>query len=311
LRHRDPTAAALAAAHAVAGAWSRPIPAAAMDALLALLGGRAGALGVPPIPLELSLKRSAGALLPRLRVVEYSPRSRPGLPAREDRAPLRRDRLIEIAEALGAAEARAWVAMLEAEQPPGMELSFGLDADLHTGRVLPQLYAHIEPRDHARILGALRGALAWSGAGDAAVPPLLALATDGGEAARSDVVLIALSPAAGAPRRTKAYFSRPLAAPHAPSGLLPARPGALGAFAPARGLAVLSCEPGALRWEKWDFPCSAHYQRAEGLAAAFAGGLPGEDQERVTRLLDGRTFAAWPTWLSAGTSTATLYFVPR
>jgi hypothetical protein len=153
--------------------------------------------------------------------------------------------------------------------------------------------------------------LAWSGADGPMVPAVVALAGEADEAARSDVVLVALSPAPGAPRRAKIYFSRRLDQGHAPSGLSPAEPGPLHAFAPSRGLAVLACDPGGVRWEKWDFPCAAHYQRAEGLAAAFAAGLPGEESERVERLLDGRVFAPWPTWLSVGAASRTLYFVAR
>ena len=127
---------------------------------------------------------------------------------------------------------------------------------------------------------------------------------------RSDVVLIALSPSRGAPRRTKVYFERRLADGHA-SGLLPAEPGALAPFAPDRGLAVLACESGRLRWEKWDFPCATHYQRSGGLAAAFATGLDPLERARVEQLLDGRRFAPWPTWLSVNPVGSTLYFVPR
>jgi FAD/FMN-containing dehydrogenase len=310
LRHQDATAAALAAVHAVAAEWKKPVPAAALEAVLALLTDRVGVLGVPPVPFELSLKRSAAALLPRLRLVEYSPRSRAGLPTREERASPRAARLVALAEVLGASDARGWIDAVVSAQPPGLELSFGVDADLEGGPVLPQIYAHVEPRDRVRMVDTLRAVLAWGGAASSEVERYVPLVEWPDEAVRSDVTLVSLSPADGAPRRVKVYFGRALSEGHA-TGLRPADPGPLRPYAPARGLAVLACEEGAICWEKWDFPCAAHYQRASGLAAAFARGLPSEEGARVERLLDGRRFAAWPTWLSVRPGEATLYFVPR
>jgi hypothetical protein len=310
LRFQDPTAAALAAIHAVAAAWKRPVPSGSLEVLTSLLSLREGALGVPQVPLELSLKRSRTALLPRLRFVEYSPRSRPGLPSREERSPLRRRHLIELAEGLGASEARAWVDALAPGQPEGMELSFGVDADLDGGPVLAQLYAHVEPSDRAAMVAALRSILAWCGAQGSQAARAIDLASGANGATRSDVVLVSLSPGPRDPRRTKIYFARRLADGDA-SGLHPADPGPLRAFAHERGLAVLACDSGALRWEKWDFPCAPHYQLCGGLAEAFASGLPAEERSRVVGLLDGRRFAPWPTWLSVGPDASTLYFVPR
>jgi hypothetical protein len=307
IRHADDTAATLTAMRAICGAFGRPIPEAALDAILAILAARAGVLGVPPAPFEISLKRTRVALAPRLRVVEYSPRARRGLPSREERAPRRRDRLIEIAAGLGAGEARAWAELLSAEQPPGLELSLGIDADIERGDARAQLYAHLEPRDRARMEGVVLRAIAWSGAGEEAAATARALLQEPG----ADAVLLALSPAAGDPRRLKIYFSRRLDAAHAPSALAAADLGALAPFAPATGLAVLACEGGAARWEKWDFPCALHFQRASALAPAFAAGLPDAERTRALALLDGRRFTPWPTWLSVGGEAAALYFVPR
>jgi hypothetical protein len=314
LRHGDAAEATLAAITAVAGAWKQPVPGVALEVLSVLFGARAGVLGVPAAPFELSLKRSASSLLPRLRLVEYSPRSRAGLPSREERAPRRRDRLVALAESLGATEARSWVELLEGEQPPGMELSFGIDADLgpvERGKALPQLYAHIEPRDRNGMLTTLRRVLEWSGAKPSEVEPFASLVRgyDGGD--RSELVLVALAPGEGRARRTKVYFGRQLEKGHGPSGLQPADTGSLRSFASNRGLAVLACDSETPSWEKWDFPCAVHFQLAAGLPSAFAEGLGEEDRARVATLFDGRRFAPWPTWLSVGNAASTLYFVPR
>jgi hypothetical protein len=312
LRHLEPTAAAVVALHAIAAAFGKPIPALALDTLVGILGARVGLLSVPAAPLEFSLKRGVDALLPHLRVVEYSPRSRPGLPTREERGPLRRARLSQLARALGAAEVDAWIDLVEQAQPAGLELTFGLDADLESGRVLPQLYAHIEPRDRPRMLDVLGRILAWSCPDTAGLAAVTELAEGGASTPeRSDIVLVAHAPGPGAPRRTKVYFARTLAAGHPASGLYPARLDALSGYAPEHGLCVLSCGPGGARWEKWDFPCASHHQRASGLAAAFAEGLPPAERRRVEELLDGRAFAPWPTWLSVGRDARTLYFVAR
>jgi hypothetical protein len=310
LRFQDPTAAALAGIHAVAAAWQRPVPSRALEVLTSLLAVREGVLGVPQAPLELSLKRSRTALLPRLRFVEYSPRSRRGLPPREERSPLRRRHLIELAEGLGAPEARGWIDALAPGQPEGMELSFGVDADLEGGPVLAQLYAHVEPSDRSAMVATLQNVLAWCGAQGSLAARAIALASGSEGATRSDVVLVSLSPGPRDPRRTKIYFARRLAEGDG-SGLAPADPGPLRAFAHERGLAVLACDSGVLRWEKWDFPCGPHYQLCGGLAEAFASGLPEQERSRIVSLLDGRRFAPWPTWLSVGPDASTLYFVPR
>ena len=155
------------------------------------------------------------------------------------------------------------------------------------------------------MVGSLEGVLAWSAVDAAARVSAMNVART------SDVVLVAHAPTPSSPRRTKVYFSRRLDDEHPSSGLRRAELGALAPFAPSRGLAVLSCEASGVRWEKWDFQCAAHYQVAEGLASAFAEGLASGERSRVLRLLDGKSFAPWPTWLSVGRSAKTLYLVPR
>jgi hypothetical protein len=66
-----------------------------------------------------------------------------------------------------------------------------------------------------------------------------------------------------------------------------------------------------LAYRKWDFPCTLHFQRAKLLHDAFTSELAPEQAARAARILDGRAFAAWPTWASVSTEGATLYFVPR
>ncbi len=308
LRHDEPTAAALAAMRSVAAAFGRPVPAAAIDALVQIQALRRGVHALPPVPFELSLKRSGGGLEPALRFVEYSPRSPPGASSREARGPSRRRVLAALAgrvDPSSGAEAAAFVAEVEAAQSPGLEVSVGVEVDLAGEGARAQLYAHVEPEPRGGARSVVERVLAFAGAPGPEVLAVLDLLSG------SDLVLAAHAPRGGASRRVKLYFARALDAGHDPSGLAPADLGPLAPYAPRAGLAVLVAEAGSVRWEKWDFPCARHFQRTEALPAAFADGLGGEDAARVARILDGEAFAPWYTWLSVGRAARTVYFVPR
>jgi hypothetical protein len=304
LRHAEPFAAALAALRAVAAAWDRP-PHAALEAeLVSLVAERSGARAVPPPPFELSLKVVQGRLEPALRVVEYSATG----PWRLERARLRLPALVARATRLMPdAPFADWLALVAAAQPPGLEVSLGLEARLDGAALRPQLYAHIDPCDRAAQLRLAEALVRWSSGASAPLAALFAAPFDRPVA----LVLVAHAPASGDPRRLKLYLSAPLAAAHASSGLTPAPLGALAAHAPPFGLAVLECGVAGVRWRKHDFPSATHFQRAAGLAADFARGLDAADGARLRRLLDGGAFAAWPTWLSVSDDARSLYFIPR
>jgi hypothetical protein len=313
LRHAEAGAAALSAMTAVANAFDRPLPEIAVRITNELSLLRAGIHSLPPVPFELSLKRRSDELESVLRFVEYSPRSPHGMPSRTERGPERRRRLIDLAESAtaSATDCRAWLSEIEAAQSRAVDLSLGFEIDLGTNAIRPQLYAHVEamPREAARDL-AMR-TLRFAGVAAESAEPILAMHEIGGEGG-SDLVLAAHSPSPASPRRTKLYFERALRSGHRAARLEPLGPlGALEAFAPTRGLAVLVAEQGRVDWEKWDFPCAVHYQGAEGLSTAFAEGLRAADEARVHRLMDGTRFAPWPTWISVGRATRAMYFVPR
>jgi hypothetical protein len=314
LRHADLGAASLAAIHAIAAAFNRPAPPAALQLLVELHALRRGIHALPPLPLEFSLKRAADRLSPALRIVEYSPYAPRGLPSRQVRGPARARALAALAERLAGAPASGaprWLAAVQGAQSEGLELSFGLDIDLECGGLRPQLYAHVEAAPRAGAEAVLRGVLGFAGVEPAQVARVAALHALGASAGGSDLVLATYSPTPASPRRVKLYFARPLASGHEPSGLRPAVGGALGPFMPAAGLAVLVADSAAVRWEKWDFPCARHPQAARDVAGAFSEGLRPEDSRRVQGILDGEDFMPWTTWLSVGSNASAVYFVPR
>jgi FAD/FMN-containing dehydrogenase len=303
LRHGEPLAATLAATRAIAAAWERQPPEAVDDLLSELVNGRVGARSVPPPPFELSLKIDGGRLVPAIRIVEYSATGA----WRDARGRERR-------RALGVLAARLdpgrpwdeWLALVEARQGPGVEISIGVEAPLDGGAPSVQLYAHLDPGDRAAMRRLAADAASWAGA-SAPLDALFDLALD----RPVGLVLLALSPEGTDTRRSKLYLSAPLGLSHAESGLRPADLGALSAHAPAWGLAVLECGAAGAAWRKHDFPCLTHFQRAGGLAGDFGAGLDGAERRRLERILDGGAFAAWPTWLSVSPSGRALYFIPR
>jgi hypothetical protein len=323
LRHGESSTAMLAAVSAITEAFDVEVPAAALRAILELCALRAGIHSLVPLPFELSLKCADDRLEPVLRFVEYSPRSPRGMPSRLERNPERRRQLLAIAAKLtthGAtaepasdvvASANAWLAEIERTQSAALDMSLGFEIDLTTLTTRPQLYAHVEATPRARVHELIERTLAFSGVSSDAARPFLDLHALHPGRPRSDVVLAAFSPSANAPRRTKLYFTRALREGHAESQLTPAETGALAAFAPDSGLAVLVAERSAARWEKWDFPCARHFQRSAGLVDAFAEGLASSDAARLKRILSGSRFAVWPTWLSVGRAARTIYFIPR
>jgi hypothetical protein len=306
LRHDDLTAAALAAMRSIAGVFGRPVPAAAIAGLVQIQALRRGVHALPPLPFELSLKRTADRLDPVLRLVEYNPRSRDGLPSREERGPARRSALARLV-APGGADAEAFLAEVEPTQSPGLELSVGLEIDLAGEGVRAQLYAHVEPGPREQAQALVERVLAFAGAEGPQIRAVVDLLDGPG----SELVLAAYAPRESSSRRVKLYFARDLDAAHDRSGLATADLGALAPYAPRAGLAVLVVGAGKVGWEKWDFPCARHFQQTAALPAAFADGLAAEDAGRVARILDGEAFAPWYTWLSVGRAAQTVYFVPR
>jgi hypothetical protein len=306
LRHADATAAALSAVTSIAAAFDRPVPATALRFLTEVQALRRGLHSITPLPLELSLKCTGARVDPTLRLVEYSPRSPRGAGSRESRGPARRRALVGIVERLAgtvASEASAWIERLEPHASAGLELSIGVEIDLASDRVRPQLYAHVEPESEPRHL--VEAMLAFAGTESQDVQAI----AEGPHP--SALVLAAYGPTAAALRRVKLYFARPLVSGHARSGLAPASLDPFAAFAPDSGLAVLAADAGGCVWEKWDFPCARHFQATGALPAAFARGLDEPDAERVHAILDGGAFAPWYTWLSVGRVSRAVYFVPR
>jgi hypothetical protein len=243
----------------------------------------------PAAPIEFSLKRRGGRLLPLIRLVEYPPPGGPGTP-RSIYSPRWRERLLTLASSLSpaAAELREWVDALVDAQTPELELSFGVE--LEAGAVRLQLYAHVEPRDPARLRQALRRSLEWAQVRQIDAP----------EEWTPTLTLLAASVGSDARRAVKAYFVRP------------AEPPAELAFAaPATGLTVLEADRAGAHWLKHDFPCAPHFQRAQPVADAFIAPLGAADARRARQLLDGERFAPWLTWLSAREDTRTIYFIPR
>jgi hypothetical protein len=308
LRHAEATAAALAAVSSIAAAFERPVPAAALQFLVEVQALRRGLHSIPPVPFELSLKRSDTRLDATLRIVEYSPRSPPGADSRGVRGPVRRRALVRILERMAgtvASEAAAWLERVERHASVGLEMSIGVEIDLATGGVRPQLYAHVEPESGPRARDLVEAMLAFA---SAVSPDVRAIAEEPGGSA---LVLAAHAPTAGTPHRVKLYFARALASGHARSGLVAANPGSLAAYAPDTGLAVLAADGRGAVWEKWDFPCARHFQATQALPEDFARGLDDPDAARIRRILDGDTFAPWYTWLSVGRGSRAVYFVPR
>jgi len=304
LRHAEPLAAALAATRAIAAAWDRSPPAAIDELLLELVCDRVGARSVPAPPFELSLKIEQGRLLPAIRVVEYSATG----PLRAERGRQRRRALAELATRLAPGVPYGeWLDLVEAHQPAGLEVSIGIEARLDGGGVSAQLYTHIDPTDRAAMLRLAEGVVHEATNGSWSIASLLGLELERPLA----LVLLAFSPGPDDVRRTKLYISAPLALSHPPSGLGPAALADVSAYAPAWGLAVLECGATGARWRKHDFPCTAHFQKATGLARDFGRGLDEADARRLDRILCGDAFAPWPTWVSVSPTERTLYFIPR
>jgi hypothetical protein len=306
LRHADPIAATLAATRAIAAAWDCPAPAALEELLLGLERERLGARSLTPPPFELSLKIDGGRLVPALRVVEYSATGS----WRAERGSARRRALSQLASRLApAAPCEEWLRLVEAGQPGGLEVSIGFEAPLDPApgdRIAPQLYAHIDPADRAKMIALAERVTRWS-----ANLPSPAVLFERALDRPVELVLIAFSPRRHDPRQVKLYFSVPLALADPASALAPADPGPLARFAPSWGLAVLECGAAGLRWRKHDFPCAVHFQQAAALPDAFGAGLDDADLARVRRILAGDAFAPWPTWLSTSATGRVLYFIPR
>jgi hypothetical protein len=304
LVHHDPLAAALAGVRAIADAWQAPPPRAVEDLLLELTQARVGAASLPAPPFELSLKLEGQRVLPRLRIVEYSATGA----WREGRGRARGEMLASLAARFAPREAvREWLALIEARQPPGVELSFGLDAALDGSDARPQLYAHVDPRDREAMTSLGRAVIEWSGASVPGLESLLALK----ESRPVELVLAAHAPMPREPRRTKLYFAVPLALAHDASGLAPAALGSLAPLAPAWGLAVLECASDGARWRKHDFPQAIHFQRLDALLDPLLAPLDAAERERARGILSSRRFAAWPTWLSVAPDSFAIYFVAR
>jgi FAD/FMN-containing dehydrogenase len=262
-------------------------------------------------PLELSLKcigaRPGARLSPRLRIINYPPAGVIVRPAPSVHA-VRRDALLgalatHAGEAI-AARARTFVATVERSLGGPVELSVGVDRSLLDGDedARWQVYAHPEPEHVDAALAAL--AIMIPGA---ELDPLRSLVK------RSESAHIALLAAAITEHTTtvKTYVRLAREQIDEATGLL-ARPfGALAPFAPNWGLAVFESADDRLVYRKWDFPCTVHFQRAKTLYDAFIRELAPEEATRAQAILDGRAFAAWPTWASVSTDGATLYFVPR
>jgi FAD/FMN-containing dehydrogenase len=262
-------------------------------------------------PLELSLKcvgvRPGARLSPRLRIINYPPA---GVHVRPLPSALagRRDALLgalarHAGEAVGG-RARTFVETVERCVSEPLALSVGVDRALSSADedARWQVYAHPEPEHVDAIVAALPSLI--PGAELAAFTSLVE---------RSEEAHIALLAAAITERTTtiKIYVRLARDRVDDATGLI-ARPfGALAPFAPSWGLAVFEHAHDRLAYRKWDFPCTLHFQRAKLLHDAFTSELAPEQAARAARILDGRAFAAWPTWASVSTEGATLYFVPR
>jgi hypothetical protein len=314
LRHREPTAAVLAAVRAICAVWGAPENPAIAAWVHEMVALRRGDLSGPAPSFELSLKREGKRLAPLLRVVDLHPPMSPTWPA-QAAATRRRGLLRASARGLDQRQggegrvARAiddFMDLIEAHQPELVGeptgVSYGVETPVHGGPLRTQIYAHVQPGNDATAHALVRAALGWVGVTPAAIARFTGFSD-----ART-VALITHAPLPDDPRRIKIYVRAPLDTRDAASGLEPlARP----AWAPSFGLAVLCCDAGDTGWEKWDFPCAAHFQAAAPVFESFCDGMADEDAQRARRIVDGRQFAPWPTWLSVRPNARTIYLNPR
>jgi len=295
----------LAALRAICSAWEVPQNEAITTWIHEAIAMRRGELSGPALPFELSLKREGERLSPLVRVVDMQPPTPRGWPTHDSSCARRRQRVRELARGLNeGSTARAldeFVDMVDAHQEIPSGLSYGIEVPLRNGPPRTQLYLHVPNNvDASRAL--VRDALRWSGADESAVARFTAF---------SDPRIIALithAPTPEDPRRIKIYVSAPLDTRDLATGL---QPPSAPAYAPSKGLAVLRCGVGGPIWEKWDFRCTAHFQHADVVFDDFVRGMRAEDAARVRKIVDGRHFAPWPTWVSMRPKAQTIYFVPR
>ncbi|MEM9459447.1 MAG: hypothetical protein AAGF11_35035 [Myxococcota bacterium] len=305
LRHREPTAAVLAALRSIYEAWGVAPSEAVTTWVHEAVAVRRGELSGPVFPFELSLKREHDRLAPLVRVVDMHPPMPPSWSTQEARCARRRRWLRESARALNdGPTARAvddFMDWVEGHQEPTSWISYGIEGSVHGGRPRTQIYAHA-PHDADASLAFVRAALDWAGAPRAFIARLLAFCES------RVIALVAHAPVAEDPRRIKLYVGASLSTREPDIGLEPVAPPV---YAPSHGLAVLRCGVDGPRWEKWDFRCMAHFQRFGPVLEDFVAGVRAQDVTRIRRILDGQDFAPWPTWVSMRPSARTIYFNPR
>lgn len=311
LKHADTTAAALAGVAAVGEAFGRPPSAAAITFLLELSRARSGVLSGPPLPVEISLKRTAGALAPLLRLVDYTPDQTPGDAPRETRLARRNGVVTSLATTMtdpaGTEAIARFSNVLDVATNGTVPLTIGAEIGVFDDALRVQIYAHLEPRNRAAMNDVLSRSLGPCAGADVAVPALTALLDRTG----GHVALLSLSPKRGEPWSIKAYLALPLATDDAAAGLRAASLGRWAPFAPTHGLAVVEGSARGVRFRKWDFPATTHFQRSRPLIDAFLADLDTPGRAAAARILDGERFAPWPTWVSLGEGESVLYFIPR
>jgi hypothetical protein len=306
LRHRDPVTAVMAAIRALSLAWNVPENEGVASWIRQLVAMRRGSLSVPAPPFELSLKREYNRLAPVVRVVDIHPQALQPSPSHEASCIRRRegirDSAISLNEGLVARTVDDFLQFAQTHQSSALRLSYGIETPIQGGALRTQLYVHVQADNDDTGPVLVRAALAWAGAKKADIDRFAAFSDN------RPIALLAHAPTPEDPRRIKIYIPAPLDTRHPDSGLEPLD---APAYAPSRGLAVLRCGAGRIDWEKWDFPCAAHFQRSEPVFEDFMAGMDPEDLQRVRRIIDGREFVAWPTWLSVRRNARTIYFNPR
>jgi hypothetical protein len=303
LRHRESVTAVHAGLRAISSAWDAPESATITAWVSRAIAMRRGELSGPVPPFELSLKREGDRLAPLVRVVDLQVLPTTSPP--DAFFTRRRELLRESARGLNTGEAAdaidEFIALIAAHQSRAL-VSYGVEAPVQGGLLRTQLYAHMESGGQRAIHALVRAALSWAGASDADVARITTFSEP------RSVALIVHAPQPDDPRRTKIYIRAPLGCHDPGTGLEPlARP----PHAPSWGLAVLCAGSGGVHWEKRDFPCAVQFQSAGSVFEDFVAGMVAEDAQRVHRIVDGRDFAAWPTWLSMRPKARTVYFNPR
>ncbi len=295
--------------------WGVPTSSVAIRFLDGLLLGRFESPGVVYPPLECSLKIGGGRLLPRLRLVEYAPAVQG---AKSLRSTLNRRRIRELyrlcCEMQGdesSEKVSTWLQEIGKIQGEGFELSIGIDLDVLTGRLVIQLYAHLEPGEREGVLRTVEWALRREEITPGFEARLVDFCKVGLEGwGPVDVPLLALSISDREPPRSKLYFALPLATEAPNLGLKSIQVPGFEKQLPKSGLAIFEFSDGAGEWVKWDWPCSSHYQDIENVVSNLIDGAVANEGPRLEVLFRNEHFGAWPTWMSSSSTGVTFYFQP-